>query len=219
VLLVPGFLAGDGSLGVMTQWLRGLGYRTKRAGIRANVACSEAACARLEQRLEAFADHAGEPVTIIGQSRGGVFAKALAARRPELVAGIVTLGSPVKGMFHVHPATLAAIGVVGTLGTLRVPHCFTYRCLLGDCCRDFRAALECQDWPQDVGYKAVYSRQDGIVRWRACLDACADEQVEVRSSHCGMAVNADVYTVVGRALAQFGHVDDMPVWADWAQAA
>ena len=53
VLLIPGFLAGDGSLGTMTQWLRGAGYRTKRAGIRANVACSELACTRLEERLEA----------------------------------------------------------------------------------------------------------------------------------------------------------------------
>src|SRR5687768_9537617 len=41
VLLIPGFLAGDASLATMTQWLRAGGYRTKRAGIRANVACSE----------------------------------------------------------------------------------------------------------------------------------------------------------------------------------
>src|SRR5215218_4656870 len=60
VLLIPGFLAGDGSLGTMTQWLRDAGWRTKRAGIRANVACSEAACGRLEDRLEALAAATGE---------------------------------------------------------------------------------------------------------------------------------------------------------------
>ena len=38
VLLIPGFLAGDGSLATMTQWLRAAGYRTKRAGISWNVA-------------------------------------------------------------------------------------------------------------------------------------------------------------------------------------
>jgi len=54
VLLIPGFLAGDGSLGTLTSWLRRAGYRTKRAGIRANVGCSEAACARIEERLEAM---------------------------------------------------------------------------------------------------------------------------------------------------------------------
>ncbi len=219
VVLIPGFLAGDGSLGVMTRWLRGLGYHTHKAGIKAHVGCSTEVANALETCLERMADKTGDRVTIVGQSRGGITARALAVKRPDLVAGIVTLGSPVKGMFHVHPATLAVIGVVGTLGTLRVPHCFSYRCLLGDCCRDFRTALECQDWPDEVGYKAVYSRHDGIVQWKACLDACADEHIEVRSSHCGMAVNPDVYTVVGRALAEFGHADDMPVWTHWAQAA
>ena len=32
ILLVPGFLAGDGSLGVMTGWLRRAGYRAHRTG-------------------------------------------------------------------------------------------------------------------------------------------------------------------------------------------
>ena len=38
VLLIPGFLAGDDSLGLMTRWLRRNGYHTSKAGIRANVA-------------------------------------------------------------------------------------------------------------------------------------------------------------------------------------
>src|SRR3954447_7770806 len=67
VLLIPGFLAGDGSLGTMTRWLRANGYRPRRAGIRANVGCSEEACARLEERLEALAQLAGQRVAIIGQ--------------------------------------------------------------------------------------------------------------------------------------------------------
>src|SRR3954454_20364607 len=70
VMLIPGFLAGDGSLGTLTQWLRARGYHTRRAGIRANVGCSEEACARIERRLEAFAEHTCAPVSIIGQSRG-----------------------------------------------------------------------------------------------------------------------------------------------------
>src|ERR1044072_4884994 len=40
VLLVPGFLAGDGSLGTMAKWLRANGYWTRRAGIRSNIRCS-----------------------------------------------------------------------------------------------------------------------------------------------------------------------------------
>jgi pimeloyl-ACP methyl ester carboxylesterase len=219
VVLIPGFLAGDSSLGIMTRWLRGLGYHTHKAGIRAHVDCSTAVCAALEPCLERMAEKTGERVAIVGQSRGGIIARALAVQRPDLVSGIVTLGSPVTSMLRVHPVVLGSIGVVGALGSAKVPHLFTYRCLFGDCCDSFRTSLECQDWPDDVGYTAVYSKHDGIVQWRACLDPCADERIEVSSSHCGMAVHPDVYTVVGRALATFGHADDIPVWTDWAQAA
>src|SRR3954452_5487634 len=52
VLLIPGFLAGDPSLAEMTRCLRGLGSRTKPAGTLFNVVGVEAACARLEERLE-----------------------------------------------------------------------------------------------------------------------------------------------------------------------
>ena len=212
VLLIPGFLAGDGSLGTMTKWLRANGYRTRRAGIRANVACSEAACRRLEVRLEALAERSGQRVAIIGQSRGGVFAKALAARRPDLVSGIVTLGSPTVGQLRVHPLVLAQVALLGTLGTGRMPGLFSLRCLRGDCCRAFNEALA-GPFPPEVGYVALYSRSDGIVDWRACLDPAA-EQVEVRASHLGMGVNRGVYEHVGRALAGFaGAHDALPLAA------
>ena len=200
VLLVPGFLAGDGSLATMTKWLRVHGYRTRRAGIRANVGCSEEACGRLEERLEALADRTGQRVAIIGQSRGGVLARAVAARRPDLVSGIVTLGAPSVSQLRVHPLVLLQVGVLGALGTSRVPGLFSMRCLRGPCCAEFRADLAAP-FPADVTYTAVYSRTDGIVDWRACLDPGADELVEIRASHCGMAVNEGAYTEVARALA------------------
>ena len=218
VLLVPGYLAGDGSLGVMTKWLRGQGYRTRRAGIRANVDCSAAVCDGLEERLERMADITGQRVSIIGQSRGGIIARALAVRRPDLVAGIVTLGSPVKGMLHVHPLVLGSVGVMASLGALRVPHVFTWSCLRGECCRMFRDALM-QPFPEDVRYVGVYSKRDGVVNWRACLDPEAEEHVEVSSSHCGMAVNSGVYRIVADTLADFARADEIPVGEDWAQAA
>src|SRR3954449_297564 len=219
VMLVPGFLAGDGSLGIMTKWLRSLGYRTHKAGIRAHVDCSAAVCANLEETLERMADKSGQRVSIIGQSRGGMAARALAVKRPDLVSGVITLGSPVRGMFNVHPVVLGSIGVVGALGALRVPHTLTLKCLRGECCKGFRADLECQNWPDEVGYVNVFSKHDGIVQWKACIDPCADEHLEVSSSHCGMAVHPDVYTIVGRSLAGFAKADDVPVWTPWAQAA
>ncbi len=200
VLLIPGFMAGDGSLGTMTHWLRANGYRTRRAGIRMNVGCSEEACVRLEKRLEGFAEAAGQPVTIIGQSRGGLFAKALAARRPDLVSGIVTLGAPTLSQLRIHPLVLAQVAVVGALGTGRVPGMFSIRCLRGDCCERFHAAIR-GPFPAGVHYTSIYSRSDGIVDWRTCLDPDADEHAEIRASHCGMAVNAAAYERVARALA------------------
>jgi pimeloyl-ACP methyl ester carboxylesterase len=213
VLLVPGFLAGDGSLGTMTQWLRTAGYRTKRAGIRLNVSCSELACERLEERLECLAERTGQRVVIIGQSRGGVLAKALGARRPDLVAGVVTLGSPVLSQLAVHPVVLAHVGVVAALGSGPVRGLISWSCLRGKCCTRFRAALE-GPFPPEVGYVAIYSRSDGIVDWRSCVDPEADVCVEVRGSHCGMGLNADTYRAVASALGRFSAAEE-----DWPQAA
>ena len=202
VVLVPGFLAGDGTLATMAKWLRANGYWTTRAGIRANVGCSQDACERIEQRLEALAARTGGPVAIVGQSRGGVLARVVASRRPDLVAGIITLGAPTVGMLRVHPLVLFHVGVVGALGTGRVPGLFRMSCLRGACCEAFRADLAGR-FPPDVRYVCVYSRSDGIVDWRACIDGAADELVEVRASHCGMAVSEGAYEVVARALADF----------------
>jgi pimeloyl-ACP methyl ester carboxylesterase len=218
VLLIPGYLAGDGSLALMTRWLRALGYRTRRAGMRVNIDCSAAVCRALEERLERMADLTGQRVSIVGQSRGGIIARAVAVRRPDLVSGIVTLGSPVRGMLNIHPLVLGSIGVVAALGTLRMPHLFSVRCLRGECCHEFRDALR-GEFPENVDYVGVYSKRDGIVSWRACLDTAATEMLEVASSHCGMAVHPDVYGIVGRSLARFAQADDIPVWTEWARAA
>jgi triacylglycerol lipase len=138
-------------------------------------------------------------VTIIGQSRGGVLAKALAARRPELVSGVVALGAPTLGQLRVHPFVLAQVGLVAALGSSRVPGLFSLSCLRGACCAPFREALE-RPFPDGVRYVSIYSRSDGIVDWRACLDPEA-EHVEVVASHCGMAVSAAAYRAIAAALA------------------
>src|SRR3954470_12364351 len=90
VMLIPGFLAGDASLTVMAEWLKRIGHRPKGSGIRFNVACANRVLLQLEQRLEQIG-----PAAIVGHSRGGHFAKALAHRRPELVTQVVSLGAGV----------------------------------------------------------------------------------------------------------------------------
>src|SRR5918995_1180495 len=92
VLLIPGFLAGDGSLSMMAGWLKRAGYRPSRAGIVANVNCPGVLLPRLEDPLERLVSLQGKPAAIVGQSRGGTLAKVLAYRRPDLVAGGLTPG-------------------------------------------------------------------------------------------------------------------------------
>lgn len=210
VLLVPGFMAGDSTLATMAKWLRANGYWTRRTGIRSNIDCSEKACELLERRLEALADRTGHRVVIVGQSRGGVLARAVAVRRPDLVKGILTLGAPTVSMLRVHPIVLLQVGLVGALGTGRVPGLFSVSCLRGACCSEFRSDLAA-DFPADVRYISLYSRSDGIVDWHACLDPAADELVEVRASHCGMALNRGVYEHVARALAAFADEQEEPL--------
>jgi triacylglycerol lipase len=201
VLLIPGFLAGDDSLGLMTKWLRRTGHRTRSAGIRANVDCSGRVVARLMERTEELAERHGRRVVLIGQSRGGTFARVMAVRRPDLVSGIVTLGSPLTRTFDIHPLVKMQVRAVGTLGTLGARGLFSLNCLSGDCCEEFREELAAP-FPADVGFLSVYSKSDGIVRWRACLDDAA-HHVEVRASHIGMAVNPGVYRAVATGLERF----------------
>lgn len=196
VLLIPGFLAGDASLTVLARWLRRRGHRVRTSGIRVNVGCAGRELERLDTVLEAF----GDPVVLIGQSRGGTLARALAARHRDRVAAIVTLGSPVLDELAISPTVLRTVRSVARLGDLGVPGLFSTNCRDGGCCSEFRALLK-QPLARDTPTLAVYSRTDGIVDWRACLDPHAN-CVEIDGSHCGMALNARVYRELEHLLAR-----------------
>jgi pimeloyl-ACP methyl ester carboxylesterase len=201
VLLIPGFLAGDESLALMTRWLRKTGHYTNKAGMRSNVDCSDATYDRLAERLECMAEKRGQRVAIIGQSRGGNFAKVLAVRHPDLVSGIVTLGSPQVNPLDIHPFVRAQVLAVGTLGTLGLPGMFKHTCLWGDCCEGFWEDLQ-KPLRSDVGYLSVYSKSDGVVNWRSCLDPSA-EHLRIEASHIGMAIAPRAWRAVAGALADF----------------
>jgi hypothetical protein len=47
---------------------------------------------------------------------------------------------------------------------------------------------------------SVYSKSDGVVNWRACLDPHATQLVEIDASHCGMAVSRSSWRAVAEAL-------------------
>jgi hypothetical protein len=110
------------------------------------------------------------------------------------------LGSPVLDPLSVGPAVMSAVRSVARLGDLGVPGMFSSRCSDGECCAAFREDLNAP-LPSEVEAVSIYSRTDGIVSWRACLDPFA-QHVEVDSSHTGMSVNRAVYRVLAEILEE-----------------
>lgn len=201
VLLVPGFVAGDRALEPLAARLAHAGYGPHPARIALNLDCSEATTAHLTERLEQLAADHGQSVAIVGHSRGGMLARVLARRRPDLVSGVITLASPhrdplaLSAWLLAPTLALAGVGSVGVAGLLRLS------CAAGACCAAFRDDLAAEV-PAGVQYLSVLSRRDGIVDWRACLDP-AGRNTEVHTSHCGMAADPVTLHVINQALARF----------------
>jgi pimeloyl-ACP methyl ester carboxylesterase len=103
VLLVPGFGCGDRTLTLTHGWLQARGDRPAAARIGLNVGCTTALVDRIERRLEEHAEATGRRVVLLGQSRGGWLARLVAVRRPDLVRGLVTAGSPVLDPLGANP--------------------------------------------------------------------------------------------------------------------
>ena len=198
VVLVPGFLAGDSSLSLMSRHLRELGYRTYRSTMHANVGCTQEASYALERRIEAIAARRERKVTIVGHSLGGLLARGIATRRPELVEAIVTLGSPMLAPGAIHSVLAFDLSVVIALRRAGLGGLMGEDCTSGDCARlsweQGRGALA-----PGVAFTSVFSRRDGIIDWRSCLDPAA-KTVEVGTSHLGMAFDPVVFDVVADTL-------------------
>ena len=198
VLLVPGFLAGDVSLLPLARGLRRSGHRAYRSHITANVGCTRDAAEELEVRLEHVVEREGRRARLVGHSLGGMLARGVAARRPDLVSGLVTLGSPVLAPAAHHVSLTAGVQLLLGLSRIGVRGLMAADCVAGECARqsfdDCRAPLD-----PSIAYTAVWSRRDGFVDWRACVEPGADA-VEVRTSHAGMAVCPTVLREVRRAL-------------------
>ncbi len=198
VLLVPGFLAGDCTLGWMARHLREQGHRTYRTGVWANVGCIDRGTQALERRVEAIAERRERKVVVVGHSLGGMMARGLAARRPDLVSGIVTMGSPTLAPGATHELLLVQVAVLRRLARLGLR-------VMGEDCTAGGCALRMWEQsrlplPPELAFTAVYSRRDGIADWRACVDP-AGQPREVRTSHLGMALDPAVLAIVAETLA------------------
>jgi pimeloyl-ACP methyl ester carboxylesterase len=198
VLLIPGFLAGDWTLRLMAAELRAQGFRTYRSHIHANIDCTLTSAVTLEGRLEDLAERRGSRVQIVGHSLGGMIARGLAARRPDLVSGIITMGSPMRAPAAHHALLTRGVRMLNRLADAGLPGVMSADCVGGECAH--LSFVESQEPVHpDVAMTNIYSKRDGIVDWRACMDP-QGRAVEVRTSHIGMALDPRVLAEVGNAL-------------------
>jgi pimeloyl-ACP methyl ester carboxylesterase len=199
VLLLPGFLAGDYTLAPMALWLRRIGYRPARIGLLTNTGCSQEVMKRLEARAETLAGETGRRVAVIGHSRGAHQGKVLAVRRPELVSHVIGLGGGLNRQMDVSAPT-AAVVALARAWQRRTAERRQNGCLAEDCRCSFTREYSAP-FPESVRLTSVYSKSDGVVRWRSCVVPYADN-VEVRGTHVGLALNPEAYVAIATALAR-----------------
>lgn len=197
VLLLPGFLAGDWSLSVMSGWLHSLGYRAYCSGIDWNVSCPNKTAELLRPRLTSVVEETQQPVTIIGHSLGGALARYLGASQPQQVRHVIALGSPVEDSMRIHPL------VPFTFKMIQRAQGFTEQSL-PPCAKDVHCSCEFFKSAfgillPEVRFTGIYSKQDEIVDWRTCIDP-AKESYEVPGQHLGLIVNRSVYRLLGQLL-------------------
>ncbi|HEY0627291.1 MAG TPA: alpha/beta hydrolase [Allosphingosinicella sp.] len=184
VMVLPGFLASDHTTLGLQRALGAEGYRVTGWGMGLNKGARPDTIDRLVERVESFCGE--RPVTLVGWSLGGLYAREVAKARPELVNKVVTLGSPFAGDPRAN-------------NVWRL-----YEMIAGHPVDNPPLDLDLQSKPP-VPTLAIWSRRDGIVA-PACARGCdgqSDRQVEIDCSHMGFAVSKRAYPKIIAALRDF----------------
>lgn len=187
VLVLPGLLGDDLSTRLMRRFLSCHGFDAHGWGLGRNIGPTEKVVEALPRTLEELAGRSGGTVSVIGWSLGGIFAREIARQRPDLVRGVITLASP-YGMKDSDRS--------------RADAAFQ---------RHARRHVSPRSGDRDrmrepipVPSTALYSRTDGIVDWRACVEPAGaeHENIAVRASHLGIGVDPAALWVIADRLAQ-----------------
>lgn len=185
VLVLPGFGTSDASTALLRAYLGRLGYRAFGWGLGTNRGDVADLVPQVIHRTEVLARATSTRVRLVGWSLGGTLARETARERPEVVERVVTMGTPVVG----GPKYTAVARVYAAQGF--------------DLDAIEHVVAERNRVPLRVPVTALYSRNDGVVAWTACIDHHNDvEHVEVRSTHLGLGVDPDVYRVLADRLAR-----------------
>jgi len=201
VVIIPGFLGTDLYLMELHAWLRRIGYRPYFSGIGLNAECPNLLIQRrLNQTIDKALAETRRKIHLIGHSLGGVIARSVAGQRPKDVASVITLAAPFRGTVAnravLHAAETVRNRILAEHGRGVLPGCYT-----GQCTCNFLNSLR-RKVPNGMVETAVYTRHDGVVDYHYCRTNDPEVDVEVPSTHIGMAFNPAVYSVVAERLAR-----------------
>jgi pimeloyl-ACP methyl ester carboxylesterase len=180
VLVVPAFLTNDLVTRHLREFLQQCGYRSFGWGLGVNWGPTPRLVAALRRRLAELGALAGDRVSVVGLSLGGVLARDLAYDCPNDIRQVITIASP----FNL--PTAAAIEPL-----IRLTACF------------YRPAIDIARLatPLPVPSAAIFTRDDGIVAWESCRrDEHGCESVEVGGPHLSICRNPNVLRVVAARL-------------------
>ncbi len=188
VLVFPGLSASDASTIPLRTYLRSLGYQTEGWAQGFNFGPRAGVLRQARRSLTEAFELSGRKLSLVGWSLGGVYARELAKELPDMVRGVITLGTPFAG-----PAK--------STNAWRI-----YELTSG---RRINRELEHFDLAQapPVPTTSIYSRTDGIVAWQGSFQRPSDlhgdvENIEVVASHIGLGVNPSAWWAVADRLAQ-----------------
>ena len=188
VLIMPGFLAGDSSTAPLRSILQSQGYWVHGWRLGRNLGPTPDVVDGIIDRLQELHDRHGRPVSLIGWSLGGIYARRMARRSPHLVRQVITLGSP----FRITATDRSAASAL--FDRLQPTHAIGIDELL--------PGLDAG--PLEVPATAIYTRTDGVVRWWQCIEkiGAQTENIEVLGSHSGLGFNPAAIIAISDRLAQ-----------------
>ncbi|HEY6815813.1 MAG TPA: alpha/beta fold hydrolase [Croceibacterium sp.] len=183
VMLLPGFGTHPLRMRYMARQLERAGHKVKRWGLGFNLGPTEENFALLEARVQQIGERYGQPVVLVGWSLGGIFARELAKRHPELVGKVITMGTPFSGSPYANNAWRLYQLVTGH--SVEQPPV------------EAQIALK-----PPVETVALWSPRDGVIAPRsACgLPGERDRAVALRCSHIGFAASDEAIAAVAREL-------------------
>lgn len=185
VLVLPGFLASDSSTAPLRGILQAQGYWVHPWRLGRNLGPTARIVDGMVDRLAQLHDRHDRPVSLIGWSLGGIYARRLARQHPELVRQVITLGSPFRLLDGDRSAASALYD------RLKYAHVVP----------DDELLANRSDEPLPVPSTAIYTRSDGVVRWWQCIESVGErsENIEVLGSHSGLGYNpAVIYAISDR---------------------